>query len=403
MKYFALCLSIILASVAICNAAHAHTRSETHSSWQILGQTVHVDFTIPDLETKRLAGKGIESSGQVAAYLARNLAAFAEGKPCLRSSAVTSVTSEPGYKRFETTFTCPSDKAIQVHSSAFFEIVPSHTNFAQIRTSDSNFIEQLITVDHQTLDTSASAAQNELQNAGFFDYVRLGMMHIFAGIDHQFFLVGLILLSRRLRDLLFVVTGFTLGHSLTLALAVTGILRPHAEYIDALIGLTIALVGAEIVAESTHRSGAIALGVFVLLVAMAIANFFGAVSMPTLLLIGGALFGSNYLMVAGHLRDAARLRLVITLIFGLIHGFGFAAGLLEMKLPTGRMAELLVGFNLGVEAGQITVVLAVVGLGALLAHTKLVILNPVMREAAAAFLVGIGLYWFVSRGYSAGA
>jgi hypothetical protein len=202
---------------------------------------------------------------------------------------------------------------------------------------------------------------------------------------------------------LFVVTGFTLGHSLTLALAVTGILRPHAEYIDALIGLTIALVGAEIVAESTHHAGAISLGIFTLLFSMAIANFFGVVSMPTLLLIGGALFGSNYLIVASHVRDAARLRLVITLIFGLIHGFGFAAGLLEMKLPTGRMAELLVGFNLGVEAGQVTVVLAVIGVGTLFAQTKLVVLRPFMREVAAAFLVGIGLYWFVSRGYSAGA
>ncbi|MFZ1990026.1 MAG: HupE/UreJ family protein [Alphaproteobacteria bacterium] len=403
MKLLALCLAIALAAfIAGGSQACAHTRSETHSSWQILGSTVHLEFTIPDLETKRLAAKGIESTAEISGYLERNLGALSEGKPCARSGPAAPVTSEPGYRRFEITFNCTSDKAIQVHSSAFFDLVPSHTNFAQIRTSDGNFIEQLITIDHQTLDTTASA-QSELQSAGFFDYVRLGMMHIFTGIDHQLFLVGLILLSRKLRDLLFVVTGFTLGHSLTLALAVTGILRPHAEFIDALIGLTIALVGAEIVAESTHHAAAISLGVFTLLTSMAIANFFGFVSMPTLLLIGGALFGSNYLMIASHVRDAARLRLAITLIFGLIHGFGFAAGLLEMKLPTGRMAELLVGFNLGVEIGQVTVVLAVIGVGVLLARTRLVVLRPVMREVAAASLVAIGLYWFISRGYSAAA
>jgi hypothetical protein len=404
MRYLALWLSIALAAL-MANGGQvcAHTRSETHSSWQILGKTVHLEFTIPDVEIKRLAAKDVESTAQLSGYLERNLGALSEGKPCAPNGAVAPVTSEPGYKRFEISFTCPSDRAIQVHSSAFFDIVPSHTNFAQIRTADGNFIEQLITIDRQTLDTTTSAAQSELQNAGFFDYVRLGMMHIFTGIDHQLFLVGLILLSRKLRDLLFVVTGFTLGHSLTLALAVTGILRPHAEFIDALIGLTIALVGAEIVAESTHRAGAISLGVFALLMSMAVANFFGFVSMPTLLLIGGALFGSNYLIVASHVRDAARLRLVITLIFGLIHGFGFAAGLLEMRLPTGRMAELLVGFNLGVEIGQVTVVLVVIGVGTLLARTRLVLLRPIMREVAAAFLVAIGLYWFVSRGYSAGA
>ena len=58
----------------------------------------------------------------------------------------------------------------------------------------------------------------------------MGMMHIFTGVDHMSFLVGLVLISRRLRDLVFVVTGFTIGHSLTLALAVTGVIRPHAEY-----------------------------------------------------------------------------------------------------------------------------------------------------------------------------
>jgi hypothetical protein len=68
------------------------------------------------------------------------------------------------------------------------------------------------------------------------------------------------------------------------------------------------------------------------------------------------LFSANYLMVSGHVRDAGRLRLVVTLVFGLIHGFGFAADLLNDAIPPARLAELLVGFNLGVEIGQLTVV-----------------------------------------------
>jgi len=54
-------------------------------------------------------------------------------------------------------------------------------------------------------------------------------------------------------------------------------------------------------------------------------------------------------MLSGHLRDAGRLRLVVTLVFGLIHGFGFASTLLEMQLPPAKLAQILVGFNLGVE------------------------------------------------------
>jgi len=72
--------------------------------------------------------------------------------------------------------------------------------------------------------------------------------------------------------------------------------------------------------------------------------------------VGAALFTSGYLMVSGQLKDAGRLRMVITLTFGLVHGFGFAADLLAMQLPPQRLAELLVGFNLGVEVGQLTLV-----------------------------------------------
>ena len=86
----------------------------------------------------------------------------------------------------------------------------------------------------------------------------------------------------------------------------------------------------------------------------------------TVLLLGGGLFAANYLVLAGHLRDAGRMRLVITLVFGLIHGFGFASDLLEMRLPTKRLAELLVGFNIGVEIGQLTIVLGLVAVVALL-------------------------------------
>jgi hypothetical protein len=272
-------------------------------------------------------------------------------------------------------------------------------NFAQIQTADGTFVEQLFTRDQQTLDL-AEEGGGKLKNAGFLEYVGMGVMHIFTGVDHQLFLIGLILLSRRLRDLTFVITGFTLGHSITLALAVTGILRPHAEYIDALIGLTIALVGAEAISAATHRPGTVAIGAAGLMFAMALANLAGLGGLPPLLLIGGGLFAGCYLMVSGRLRDAARLRLVVTLVFGLIHGFGFAADLLQMRLPKARLAELLVGFNLGVEIGQLTLVLAVVGVVALLSRLKLAPPRAVVVDFAAAFLAAMGLFWFVSRSYA---
>jgi hypothetical protein len=227
----------------------------------------------------------------------------------------------------------------------------------------------------------------------------MGIMHIFTGVDHMSFLLGLVLIARRTRDLIFVITGFTLGHSATLALAVTGVLRPHAEYIDALVALTIALIGAENVAVATRRPVPVAAGVAALLFAMIVARVFGQGTLPTLLLVGAALFTVNYLMISGHLRDAGRLRFVITVVFGLVHGFGFAAGLLEFKMPEGHLAELLLGFNVGVEIGQLCVVLVLLGFVALLHRLRLAWPRPIVIDTVAPGLVGVGLYWFLARSF----
>ncbi len=391
--------SVLLAIFS--SAAFAHARSETYSDWQINGSTVHLSFTIPDAEAKRLAppGSAMPNSDRLGDYVAAHVGVNSGGNPCKRQSGPDAVMALPGVQRFEANFECPAAAMLQVHSSAFFDLVPTHTNLAQIQTADGNFIEQLITRDRQTLDVSATG-QSPLQNAGFLEYVRMGVLHIFTGLDHQAFLIGLVLLSPRLRDLVFVITGFTLGHSATLALAVTGILRPHAEFIDALIGLTIALVGAECLSANSRRPGAVALSIGSLLLTMALGSWCGVKGLPATLLIGSGLFGMSYIFIAGHLRDAARFRLLVTIVFGLIHGFGFAANLLEMKLPTNRLAELLVGFNIGVELGQVTLVAGVV---LLISGVKRLWHAPPTRLAtdfATALLIGVGLFWFVGRGYA---
>jgi hypothetical protein len=147
------------------------------------------------------------------------------------------------FRRFELTFRCPSEEDLALHSAVFFDLVPSHVSLAQIHTSDGRISQQLFTQDNQSV--ALSVGEDRLRSAGFLKYVEMGIMHIFTGIDHMSFLLGLLLISRRLRDLVFVVTGFTLGHTITLALAVTGIIRPYAEYIDALVALTIAMIGAD--------------------------------------------------------------------------------------------------------------------------------------------------------------
>src|SRR6202012_3319200 len=137
-----------------------------------------------------------------------------------------------------------------------------------------------------------------------------------------------------------------------------------------------------------------------LLFAMSAGRAAGLGGLPSLLVLGAGLFSANYLMISGHLRDAGRIRLLVTLIFGLIHGFGFASDLLEMRLPTGRLAELLVGFNLGVEIGQLSLVMVMLGVVWVLTKLHLALPRPIVVDFVAAGLVAFGLFLFITRGYA---
>jgi hypothetical protein len=380
--------------------AGAHTKSTSYSNWRIDGRVVHLSFTIPLVESARLnrPGEIQPSNERLAQYLREHLAVSAQGGTCPLSAPPRPLAASSQFRRFEMNFECPDAAGIALHSSVFFDLVPSHVSLAQIQTADGKLIQQLFTKDNQTLETGGK--DETMRDAGFLKYVQMGIMHIFTGVDHMSFLLGLVLISRRLRDLVFVVTGFTIGHSATLALAVTGVIRPHAEFIDALVALTIAMIGAENIAVATRRPGIVAGAVGGTLLLMAAGSYAGFGGLPSLLLLGAGLFAANYLMLSGHLRDAARLRMVVTVVFGLIHGFGFAADLLELRLPSAQLFSILLGFNLGVEVGQLTLVLLALGLVALLVRVRLALPRPIVVDTLAAGLVGLGTYWFIARSYA---
>ena len=377
--------------------ATAHTRSESHSAWTIDGSVVHLAFSVADREAAKITGNR-PSDAALLAYLIPRLGVDAGGTACKTVAPPRTIAAAPGFRRAEFEFACTSAADLHLHDTAFFELVPTHINFAQVQRPDGDFVEQVVAAGDPPLAVGDRGAG--LESAGFFRFIGMGIMHILTGVDHMSFLVGLVLISRRLRDLVFVVTGFTLGHSLTLALAVTGIIRPHAEFIDALVALTIALIGAENISVASGRPGAVAIGTGLFLAVMAGLRLAGIGLLPPLLLIGAALFAVSYLLFAGHLRDAGRIRLVVTLIFGLIHGFGFAADLLQSRLPPAKLAEILVGFNLGVEAGQLTIVALLTGATWLLMRARLTLPRPIVTDVMASALVAVGTFWFVGRSFA---
>jgi len=136
------------------------------------------------------------------------------------------------------------------------------------------------------------------------------------------------------------------------------------------------------------------------LLALGVAAGAGLVSLPVLTILGLMLFTACYFALLGS-QSGEWLRVCLTFAFGLVHGFGFAGILVEMTLPADRLIPALLGFNLGVEAGQIGVVLL---LWPMLWAGRRFASEAVARlsgELAAASLCGLGIYWLVERTFAA--
>jgi len=152
-------------------------------------------------------------------------------------------------------------------------------------------------------------------------YLRLGVEHILTGLDHLAFVLALVLLTPAWRRLWKTITAFTAAHSLTLALAATGIVRLPPPPVEATIALTIVFVAREV-----------------------------------------------WLMQHGRPGSTASRAWPVAFAFGLLHGLGFAGALAEVGLPDADLPLALLSFNVGVELGQLAFVAAVLALGRLMSR-----------------------------------
>jgi hydrogenase/urease accessory protein HupE len=175
-----------------------------------------------------------------------------------------------------------------------------------------------------------------------WEYFVLGIEHILFGIDHVVFLMGLILVGGRFRQLAIMITAFTASHSITLALAVLGVIAPSPSIVEPVIALSVAYVGVE-----------------------------------------------NFLV-----KDASK-RWRVAGLFGLIHGFGFAGALGEVGLPKQNLVPALATFNIGVEVGQLA--LLALALPLVLALRKREWFVPRGVQALSAAVALAGIVWFFER------
>ncbi|MBK1716364.1 HupE/UreJ family protein [Thiocystis violacea] len=213
----------------------------------------------------------------------------------------------------------------------------------RLHLADGRLIQTVLRADAPALTIPERSGRFDVPR----DYLELGFEHILSGSDHLLFVLGLVLLVRGWRRLVWTVTAFTAGHSVTLALAVLGVVALPPGPIEVLIALTILILAAE--------------------------------------LAGG-----------GRETWIQRFPWAMAFTFGLLHGLGFAGALAEVGVPGDAAALALFGFNLGIELGQLLCVAAILAVRAGLRRIPLRWPDAVARLPA--YVIGsLAVFWVAER------
>ncbi len=263
---------------------------------------------------------------------------------CASQQATRAWSDELGHWH-ETRWHCDGGLAGRRIAIRFPSSAPSLATIARLQIGDNQETATVLLQpgQHELLVPAPRAHRNV-----FTEFLRLGVEHVWRGADHLLFIAGLIFIARTPRRVLATVTGFTVAHSVTLALAALGILQLPLRAIEAVIALSIILLAVEI---------------------------------------------------AKGPRDTLTWRhpTAIASSFGLLHGLGFAAVLHDVGLPQQGLVTALLAFNLGIETGQVLFAAPVLLLFALVRRLSAQLVH-LGAQRVAGYAVGVlASYWMFVR------
>jgi hypothetical protein len=358
-------LAVVVACLVSATAAIAHPAPFSFLDLQIDGGRVGGTLTIHDLDAVHELGlanpaalldpAAVARHGTALAdLLMRRLQVHVDGRPVgVTLSDMTSLADRQAL-RFAlrvpgTTGGRPGRVTVDAR---LFPYDPQHQTFVNVYEDGALRHQAILDSRRSAMDYYAGSWPGV--GAVLATFVPAGIHHIAIGPDHILFIVGLILLGGSLARLGLIVTSFTIGHSITLSIAALGIFTPPGSLVEPAIALSLVLVGAD--------------------------N----------LLAGEGLAGEGE---AARRRD---LRAPMAALFGLVHGFGFAAVLREFGLPQAAIGWSLFGFNLGVELGQLALVVPLaLGLAAVRRQRPVAARRIAMVGSVVVALAGA--FWFVQR------
>lgn len=380
-----------LAVVALPALACAHARSLSHSRWTLGDDTAAVELRLPRND---LAAAAVAPGGAGLLPYATERLRMRRGGDFCAADAGRVLDGTEGWVVLAWTVRCPAGGDRAIESRLLAEAFPQHLHFARIAEPGGPGREQVLQARDGFVTVGTAAAPPEDAATTFARFVGLGVEHIATGWDHLAFVLALILLAASFGEVVALATGFTVAHSVTLALAVTGIVRPDQHGVEAVIGFSIALVAAENVWLVDGRPAVVPRLATGGLAALALAAALGLGRVDAGVLAGLALFSWCHFALLARVPRPARLRVVVAFAFGLVHGLGFAGILNELALPPGRLVVALGGFNVGVELGQLVVIALawpLVRVAVRAGRERLLV------EVGSSALCALGVFWLVVR------
>jgi hydrogenase/urease accessory protein HupE len=345
--------ALAVAVLALARAVFAHPVPFSYLDVQLQRSSIDVSLVVHifdlahDLQVtpvERVLEPSVvaERESAIRTMLVSRLELSADGRVLTPEWGSTEILRDRQSLRLHLRYGTTSPAGSVAVNTVMFPYDPMHQTFVNMYEGDTLTSQMILDAKHPRLEYFAGSRQGVA--AVVRKFVRAGIHHILIGPDHLLFLVGLLLLGGTVRQLLLVVTSFTVAHSITLSLAALDIVTPPARLIEPAIALSIVYVGAD-----------------------------------------------NILAKGG--RD---VRGWIAFTFGFIHGFGFANVLREMDLPSRALGWSLFSFNVGVEIGQLLVVVLVASaLAALRSRSEWA--GRHLAFAGSLVVIVAGAFWFVQR------
>jgi hypothetical protein len=365
------CLFLALLALLACAApASAHKPSDSYQTLEDAAQAGQPlqgrwDIALRDLDYA--IGLDGDGDGQltwdevsarhaaIAAYALARLHLARGGRQCVLTAAEQLVErhTDGAYTVLPFRAVCPAAGPLELDYRLFADVDPQHKGLVSVRRGAGTRTLVLGSdTPRMTVDEGAGAGQ------GFGSFVREGIWHIWIGYDHILFLLSLLLpavlvwrnagwqavASSRaaVLDVLRIVTAFTVAHSITLSMAALGVLSLPSRWVESAIALSVLLAALNNLRPVTHGR-----------------------------------------------------RWIAAFVFGLVHGFGFANVLADLGLKAGAMAASLVGFNLGVELGQLVIVAVFLPLAWVLRGTALY--RRVVLAGGSGLIMLVAAVWLGER------